>query len=165
VFVVVSVPVVVGVLVVGMLVVQSRETNVTVRHFIPPILRVFDLSMTMECATHEHIQAVLLGVKNDWKGNVKRTLSLSPKVDVVRVRHVVNDKRTWVKARFFLHFMNSLRCMSFRQLVAVVLGSRCLTSEEAERQKKRVKSHAHWWKIRGKSNHELRVLHYSNQFF
>ena len=159
--VVVSVPVIVGVLVV-----RSSQTNVTVRHFIPPILRVFDLSsVTMECAAHEHIQAVLLGVKNDWKGNVKCALTLSPKVDVVRVRHVVNDKRTWVKARFFLHLMNALRCMAFRQLVAVVLGSRCLPSEEAKRQKKRVKSHAHWWKIRGKSNHELRVLHYSNQFF
>ena len=44
--------------------------------------------MTMECAAHEHIQAMLFAVKNDGKWN----FNVPPKVDVVGICNVMDDQ-------------------------------------------------------------------------
>ena len=117
-------------------VMRTRQRDVTMRHFVPTVFRVPHLAMPVKRAAHENVQPVFFGIKNDWKWDVQGALSFSPKVDVVSVCNVVDDEWAGVKTSFLLQLVDALKFMGFRRFVAVVLCGGHVPRKEAKRQKK-----------------------------
>ena len=123
------------------------------------------VTVSVKRAAHEHVQTVSLGIQNDRKWDVNRRLAFPPQMDVVSIRDVVHDERTWVKPRLFLQLFNqpffgmrSMAIVVVSVVAVVVLSPQSRACHEANCRQKELQSLDHRPKIRDKSNHELPIL-------
>ena len=109
----VRIVVVVGMVVVTVTCVVTRHSNVAVAQFVGHTRRTLrhpDVAVPFKRTAHEHVQAMLFRVDNDGQRNV----NVSPQVDVVGVRNVVDDEVARVERLLFMAVV-----------VAVVSPCRC----------------------------------------